>query len=88
MLLQLFMKVHEKYMQSFFQTCVDEAATADHSHKYSNKITVSGKGGAVFTATYTTMSLGGLVSMSRLTYTKSNLELEPLVRETGKAKKI
>ncbi len=68
-------------MQAFFPTCVDEAATADHTNKYSNKIIVSGRGGSVFTASYTTMSSSGLVSMSRLTFTMANFELEQVVSD-------
>jgi len=74
-----FMKSRETYLQESFIFCNDEGVSTDHSHKFSRKI-YSGKR-QLFNASYNIMSLAGQVSSLRLTFGKSNDELEPVLSD-------
>ena len=73
-----FMRSFEPYMQESFQLCCDEGASADHSHKFSKK-NFGMNGQPIFTASYTFLSLAGMISSLRLVFTKSNSEIEPVL---------
>jgi hypothetical protein len=79
-----FMRSREEYLQNSFQYCSDEGASADHSHKFSKKLTCGKRG--IFDATYSIMSLSGQVSSLRLTFGKSNDEIEPVLEDLKKTR--
>jgi len=64
--------------------CNDEGAAADHSHKFSKKISCGKR--LVFNASYSILSLSGQVSSLRLTFGKSNDEIEPVLRDLKKTR--
>lgn len=70
----------EPYLQNSFQMHPDESEAPDHSHKVANIISASGKKGKLFFASYDTISLRGFCNFNRMTHTKSNDEIEPLIR--------
>ena len=72
-------KVLEPYRQTSLQKDVDEGASPDHTHKFASNIKIPGRPGTALSASYTVMSLNGLVNMSALTHTKSNAEIDDLV---------
>ncbi len=75
-----FMETKEKYIQQSFQMCSDEHATTDHTFKYANGIKAAhGRPGRLFGCSYTIGAKSGKVSASRMAYTKSNDEIEPVV---------
>ena len=47
----------EKYMQTYFQTCLENVVSVDHTHKWGKVIRASGRKGKVFTAKYTVLGL-------------------------------
>ena len=49
----------EKYMQAYFQTCLDNGVYVDHTQKWGKVIRLSGRKGKVFTANYTVLGLKG-----------------------------
>jgi len=80
----LFMRTRSSYHQTSFQFCNDEGAAADHSHKFSKKVTCGKR--LLFNASYSIMSLSGQVSSLRLTFGKSNDEIEPVLNDLKKAR--
>jgi hypothetical protein len=76
-----FVKTKEPRLQASFQTCCDEGAVADHTHKYSRRIHLSGREGKPFEASYSVMAMKGKMNKSRMTSGKSNDEVEPIVKE-------
>jgi hypothetical protein len=84
----------EPYLQEFHQLLCDEGAQADHTFKFANMIMASVRSGKVFHASYDCLSLGGFCNFNRLTHTKSNDEIRPLlelykeVRENAGVEKL
>jgi 3'-5' exonuclease len=66
-------------LEKRFQMSCDEGASPDHTHKYAKGIKIPGRPGHPFTASYTIMSLGGLLTNSSLTQSKNNSELDHLL---------
>jgi len=66
-------------MQAAFQTCCDNGAVADHTHKFSKRIHFNGRERNAFDVSYTAMALNGKANFSRMTSGKSNDEVQPLV---------
>jgi hypothetical protein len=77
----------EAYMQKSFQSSVDNGESPDHTFKFANGLKLKNRPGKVFTASYTSVSLQGKVTLSRPTYTKSNAEIEPIVAKHHEARK-
>ena len=73
-------KAKEKYIQAYFQKFSDHGCSVDHTHKWSKVIRASGRQGKIFTANYTVLGLKGKVCINCTTFTKSNFELEELLR--------
>ena len=73
-------RVLEPYRQRSLQKDVDEGASPDHTHKFASNIKIPGRSGNAFSASYTVMSLNGLVNISALTHTKSNAEVDSIVQ--------
>ena len=67
-----FMTVCEPCMQKSFQFCHDNGASRDHTHKCSKLIKATNRNRNVFTASCATMNLIEKVTISHLTFTKSN----------------
>ena len=75
------MRILEPYIQTSFQVAVDDGASGDHTFKYASGIKAPGKSpGQIFYASYTVTSLQGLININRLTYTKSNAEIDPVIK--------
>lgn len=86
--LEIFMGSFESYMQAYFQFGVDEGCSSDDSHKLTSHIAVNvGKEKVKpFTTTYTVISNGGKVNLSRFKPTKSNDELVDIVPDWAAAR--
>ena len=83
MLKRTFLKyvtAQENYVQQSFQLHHDHSYAGDHAHKFSKQITSSNRADKLFTASYTVTSMLGQVVSSRLTFTKSNEELDPVLK--------
>ena len=76
----------EPYLQKTFQAWLDEGTSADHSFKYPKLIKNSIHGGKLFGAAYIILSQKGMITSNFLTMTKSNLELEPALRQDKEAR--
>ena len=82
MLKKIFLKYvreRETYMQQSFQLHHDQGYAGDHTNKFSKQIASSNREDKIFTASYTIVSMLGQVVSSRLTFTKSNEELDPIL---------
>ena len=77
----------EPYLQKSFQAWLDKGASADHSFKYPKLIKNSIHGGKLFGAAYIILSQKGMITSNFPTMTKSNLELEPALRQDKEARK-
>ena len=66
-------------MQQSFQLHHDLGYAGDHTHKFSKRITCTNRPDKSFTALYTIISMLGKVASSRLTFTKSNAELDHIL---------
>ena len=69
----------ESHMQQSFQLHHDLGYAGDHTHKFSKQITCTNRPDKIFTASCTIVSMLGKVASSRLTFTKSNEELDPIL---------
>ena len=74
-----YIKQKEAHMQSSFQLRHDHGHAGDHTQKCSKQITSSNRPDKLHAASYTIVSMLGKVSSSRLTFTKSNDELSPML---------
>lgn len=74
-----FAELHEDYYQASFQTRSDESISADHTFKHARVVQVSGREGKAFGASYTAASKIGFNVINRLTFTKSNSEIDPII---------
>ena len=54
----------EKYMQSYFQTCLDNGVSVDKTHKWGKVIRASGRKGKFFTENYTVLGQKGKVCVN------------------------
>jgi hypothetical protein len=70
-----------------FQKFVDNGESLDHTFKFANSLKLKDRPGKVFTASYTSVSLQGKVTLSRSTYTKNNAEIEPIITRHHEARK-
>ena len=68
----------ESYMQHSFQLNINLIYAGDYAHKFSKKITCRNRSDKLITDLYTIVSMLGKVSSSRLTFAKSNDELDPI----------
>lgn len=75
----MYVQKKEGYMQSSFQLNHDHGYAGDHTHKYSKQIASTNRADKIFTASYTIVGMLGKVVSSRLTFTKSNDELNPIL---------
>ena len=82
---QLFIRfsdLHHDYHQTSFHNESDEGAIADHTFQYAATVKqAAGREGKIFGASYTVASLLGSVVRNNPTFTKSNAELDPIVRD-------
>ena len=80
------MEVMEDYLQESFQLHVDEGIQADHTFKFAKMIMAAIRKGKVFHASYDALGLDGFINFNRLTHTKSNSEIRPLIAEYRKVR--
>ena len=57
----------------------DSGYAGDHTHKFSKQIVCRNRADKLFTASYAIVGRLGKVATSRLTFTKSNKELDPIL---------
>jgi hypothetical protein len=57
----------------------DERVSADHSFRFAKMIMNAIGSGKLFTASYTIVSLKGMINANRLCHTKSNDEIDPMI---------
>ena len=74
-------------MQKSFQFNHDKGVSSDHTHKYSNLIKATDRNGKLFTASYNSLSLLGKIITSHITFTKANVEIEPIIKKIMKLEK-
>ena len=74
------MSAHEPFMKNCFQFSHDNGASVDHTHKFSKLLKATNRNGNLFTASYTTLSFLGKIITSYLTFTKSNADIEPMIK--------
>ena len=66
------MIAHDTCVKKSFQFFHDNAASGDHTQKFSKFIKATNTNGNIFTASRTTLSLIGKVTTNHLTFAKSN----------------
>lgn len=70
------MLAYEPHIQKCFQFGHDYRISGDHTHKYSKLVKAANHNGNAFTASRITLSLLDKITISHLTFTKSNFEIE------------
>jgi hypothetical protein len=78
----------EACMQKSFQSSVDDGESPDHTFKFANGLKLKDPPGKVFTASYTSVSRQGAITLSRPTCAKSNAEIEPIIARHHEPQKM
>lgn len=73
-------RVLESYRQKRVQMFAGQSASSDHTHKFARSIRIPSRGGKAFTASFTVMDDTGHVVVSRMTHSKSNDEIRPIIK--------
>ena len=71
-----------------FQFGHGNGASRDHAHKYSKLAKANNLIRNVFIVSYATLSLLGKITKSHLTFTKSNAEIEPIIKNIKRIRSI
>jgi hypothetical protein len=75
------MSINERYLQEFHQMLPNEGGQADHTFKFASMISASVRRGKAFHASYDFIGLNGFCNFNRVTHTKSNEEIDPLIKQ-------
>ena len=84
----LYIASREPYMQASFQRTYDNGNACDHTHQMASVVRAGIGKGKIFTASYTVMSLHGLVNLNRMTYTKGMAEISGLLDDYKEARSL
>lgn len=82
------MRTLEDYLQASFQLNLDESESPDHSFKFAKMIMSFVRCGKIWTGTYDSVSLKGLITMNFFCHTKSNDEIHAAIVDNKRVREF